>query len=450
MRICDYFEGKKVVQMGLGLLGRGVGDAKFIASCKPGAFIVTDLKNKEELKDSMAELKDLDIELRLGGHDERDFENAEVILKSAGVPLENKYIETAKKSGAKVLMSTALAAKYAQSINMTVIGVTGTRGKSTVTQMIYDALKKYRKDKNIFLGGNVRGVSTLQMSKDFKEGDILVLELDSWQLQGFGDLKMSPNIAVFTNLYPDHMNYYPDMETYFADKANIFKYQELARGDLLVVSDEIYGKVLSANPSLEPFEASRIPQEWKLKVKGLHNRANAALALEVLSQMGLSMEEIKDALENFSGVEGRLQYLKGASEKLGFRIYNDNNATSPEATIAAIDALASANSQLILIAGGKDKGLDVTELAKKINEKVDKLFLLSNTGTEILKKKLDVDFEEFENLEEAVCAALATARKGDALLFSPAFASFSHEFKNEYERGDRFQEIINDEIGNKK
>ncbi len=450
MRICDYFEGKKVVQMGLGLLGRGVGDAKFIASCKPKAFIVTDLKNEEELKDSVAELEGLDIELKLAGHNERDFENAEVILKSAGVPLKNKYIETAKKSGAQILMSTALAVKYAQSINMTVIGVTGTRGKSTVTQMIYDALKKYRKDKNVFLGGNVRGVSTLQMSKDFKKGDILVLELDSWQLQGFGDLKISPNIAVFSNLYPDHMNYYPDMETYFADKANIFKYQDLARGDLLVVSDEIYDKVLSSNPPLEPFEASRIPQEWNLKVKGLHNRANAALALESLSQMGLSMEEIKDALENFSGVEGRLQYLKEASEKLGFKIYNDNNATSPEATIAAIEALKDSDSRLLLIAGGKDKGLDLTELAKKINEKVDKLFLLSNTGTEVLKEGLNIDFEEFEDLEAALRAALAAARKGDTILFSPAFASFSHEFKNEYERGDRFQEIINDEVGYKK
>ncbi len=456
MDIESNFKNKKVLQMGLGLLGRAVGDAEFIAkNCHPKEFIVTDLKKEGELKSSLERLKDLDIKFKLGAHDEQDFENAEVVLKAAGIPLNSPFIEKAKKAGAQILMSTAISAKYAQDLGVQVVGVTGTRGKSTITHMIYHALKMHIKDKQIFLGGNERGVSTLALTPEFKEGDILVLELDSWQLQGFSDLKISPNIAIFSNLYPDHLNYYPDMQSYFNDKANIFKYQKLERGDLLIVGEQL---PMEVQPPRERrfnlhelhdapvvfFVASRLPEEWRLQIPGEHNRYNASLALEALSQLGLSIPQIKEALESFEGVEGRLQYLKDISEKLGVQIYNDNNSTTPKATEVALDTLAKdkKNSKLILIAGGADKGLPLEGLAKKINENVDKLFLLKNTGTEKLKKLLQIEFEEFDSLKDATRRALRAARKGDILLFSPAFASFSHEFKNEYERDDAFNEII--------
>ena len=440
----EYFKDKKVLQMGLGLLGRGVGDARFVAKSQPKSFTVTDLKSAEDLESSLEELKDFNINFVLGEHNLQDFKDADVVLKSAGVPLESEYIKAARDAGAQVLMSAAVATKYAQDLGMTTIGVTGTRGKSTTAQMIYDALKKYRKDANVFLGGNIKGVSTLEMSEQFKEGDILVLELDSWQLQGFGDLKISPNVAVFTNFYPDHQNYYGSMEKYFSDKANIFKYQSWDRADLLVVSDEIYDLISAQNPPVEPMEASRIPEEWSLKVPGTHMRANAALALEVLSQMGLSMPEIKEALEDFSGVPGRLEYLKEYSEGFGFDIYNDNNATSPEATVAAIDALSQNKKEgqrLILIVGGSDKGLDLEKLSEAINEKVDKVFLYDGTGSQKLEKMLN-EYEKSDSFSEIVTKALKEAKKGDILLFSPAFASFGKEFKNEYDREERFLETL--------
>ncbi len=446
--------------MGLGLLGRAVGDAEFIAkNCKPKSFTITDLKGEKELESSLKRLEGFDIKFKLGGHDDEDFENAEVVLKSAGIPLNSPFIKKAKDSGAQILMSTAIAAKYAQELGMTVVGITGTRGKSTITHMIYFALKKFVSDKQVFLGGNERGVSTLALTPEFKKGDILVLELDSWQLQGFGDLQISPNIAIFSNFYPDHLNYYPDMQSYFNDKANIFKYQKLERGDLLV-----FGEQVMENPTetqaphpwrfnlheideVEPLVASRLPEDWSLSIPGEHNRYNASLALEALSQLGLTLSQIKEALEEFEGVDGRLQYLKGASEKLGIKIYNDNNSTTPTATIAAIDALLQEkdeNKNLILITGGADKSLPLEDLAKKINENIDKLFLIYGSGTEKLKTMLKIDFEEFKNLEDAVRAAKSVASKGDTLLFSPAFASFSHEFKNEYERGDKFISTINE------
>jgi len=226
MSICEYFKDKNVVQMGLGLLGRGVGDARAISKCKPKSFVITDLKSEKDLESSLLALKEAGVEAEfvLREHRESDFKNADVVLKSAGVPLDNKYINIAKENGAQILMSTALATKYAQDLGVITIGITGSRGKSTTTQMIYEALNHKVGGSTsphaprVFLGGNVRGVSTLELAENFKESDILVMELDSWQLQGFGDLQTSPHITVFTNLLPDHLNYYPDMETYFQDK----------------------------------------------------------------------------------------------------------------------------------------------------------------------------------------------------------------------------------------
>jgi len=241
------------------------------------------------------------------------------------------------------------------------------------------------------------------------------------------------------------------MQSYFNDKANIFKYQKLERGDLLIVGEQLLEAIMEVQPPSwrlnlhdDGFVASRLPEEWILEIPGEHNRYNASLALEALSQLGLSIPQIKEALESFEGVEGRLQYLKDISEKLGVQIYNDNNSTTPKATEVALDTLAKdkKDSKLILISGGADKGLPLEDLAKKINENVDKTFLIKNTGTEKLKKLLQIEFEEFDSLKDATRRALRAARKGDILLFSPAFASFSHEFKNEYERDDAFNEII--------
>ncbi len=439
MQICDYFKDKVVVQMGLGLLGRGVGDAEFIAKCAPKKFIVTDLKTEDELKESVDALKDLNIEFIFGEHRVSDFRNADTVLKASGVPLDSEYINEAKRAGADILMSTAILAKYAQDMGVRVVGVTGTRGKSTTVQMIYDGLQKYRKDANVFLGGNVRGVSTLQLADKLKEGDILVLELDSWQLQGFGDLKVSPNIAVFTNFYEDHLNYYKNMDLYFADKANIFKFQSLNKGDLLIVSDEVLDRVSIANPPIEPMAVARIPQEWSLKVPGAHNRENASLALEALSELGLSTEEVKETLENFTGVEGRLEYL---GEFDGVKIFNDNNATSPVATISALKALKD-KGRILLVLGGSDKGLELNDLASCISSIASKVFLLAGSGTDKLKSLLNSYESEYSNLKDLMSSVKKQAQKGDIVLFSPAFASFG-TFANEYERGDEFKRIVKD------
>lgn len=432
----DYFAGKKVTVMGLGLLGRGVGDAAFLAEC--GAeVLVTDLKSEEELKESVDKLSEYSkLEFVLGDHRQQDFENKDFILVAAGVPKDSVYLDYARKAGARLVQSAAL---FLELSGVPMIGVTGTRGKSTVTAMIHHVLSVVTGE-SIIKGGNVRGVSNLQLLKEVKKDSLAVFELDSWQLQGFGWAKISPQIAVFTNFMEDHMNYYHgNMDDYFADKANIFKYQE--ESGMLVTTPEVFERAkslsgVSLGQEVVLADASVLPEDCLLAMPGEHNRLNAALAYEALKATSLEDEEIFNALASFPGVEGRLQYL---GEHGGVKIYNDNNATTAAATIEGLKAVAQ-NKNVILIIGGSDKKLNLESLSSSIEMYVDHLILYSGTGTEKLKEVLpdSVSFEEHDQIKDCVKAALATATSENVILFSPAFASFGHEFKNEYDRNDKF------------
>ena len=192
----DYFRGKKITVMGLGLLGRGLGDVKFLAECDAD-LIVTDLKTEAQLASSLRGLGDFkNITYHLGGHDLADFANRDLILKAAGVPFDSPFIAAARQNGIPIVMSAALFVQLAAPLGVKIIGVTGTRGKSTVTHLIHHILQeglnhsegvvgRTIRPKRIVLGGNVRGVSTLALLKEVKSGDLVVLELDSWHFQGF-------------------------------------------------------------------------------------------------------------------------------------------------------------------------------------------------------------------------------------------------------------------------
>jgi UDP-N-acetylmuramoylalanine--D-glutamate ligase len=427
----SFFKDKRVTILGLGLLGRGVGDVEFLAEC--GAkLVVTDTKSETELRDSVKRVRSRypDVPFHLGGHTEKDFIDTDMVLKAAGVPLDSPEVAAAKKAGVPVYMSTALFAKFAREAGATIVGVTGTRGKSTVTHMINHSL--IRANRRTVLGGNIRGVSTLALLPEVRKGDICVLELDSWQLQGFGDLKISPNVGVFTNLMPDHKNYYgDDMEKYFTDKANIFRFQK--KDDTLIAGLTVSDRIRAAVPYMELPQP--LPPDWKLRVVGEHNRENASLAAEALRALKLSESDIKSGLESFEAVEGRLQFVR---EVNGVKVYNDNNATTPEATIAALRSFGDRHN-IVLIAGGSDKGLDMRELVAEIGKRCKAAYLLSGTGTEKLAKILLAPV--FSSLEEAWSAARSAAAPGDVILFSPAFASFGM-FKNEYDRNDQFLRLV--------
>ncbi|TSC67788.1 MAG: UDP-N-acetylmuramoylalanine--D-glutamate ligase [Parcubacteria group bacterium Gr01-1014_73] len=447
-----FFKGKKITQMGLGLLGRGVGDAVFLVQ-QGVELLVTDLKSKKELAPSLKKLKKYNqpkagrpragnITYCLGGHRLEDFRNQDFILKAAGVPLDSPFIAEARKNGVPIEMDASLFFKLMPK-GVTFIGVTGTRGKTTTAYLIYEMLKASKK--KVFLVGNIKDTATLPILEKVKSSDFVVAELDSWQLQGFGESQISPHISVFTTFLSDHMNYYKgDMILYFKDKANIFKYQK--KGDVLILGDGVVEAARHLGVELPSGAlvacAKDLPKNWKLKIIGEHNRYNAACALAVARVLKIPDEISRKAIENFKGVPGRLEFLR---EIRGIKIYNDTCATTPDATIAALRALNT--KQIILILGGADKGLDMSELIAEIQKYCKVVILLPGTGTDKLisnSKFLisnQVLISNVKNLKEAVKQATKISKRGDIILFSPAFASFGM-FKNEYDRGEQFEKLV--------
>lgn len=433
------FKGKKITVMGLGLLGRAIGDVRYLAE-SGASLIVTDLKTREALAPSLAQLEDLrDIQYVLGGHRLEDFRDRDLIVRSADVKPDSPFLAEARAHGIPVKMSTSL---FAANTPATLVGVTGTRGKSTTTQLIYETLSgAFRNSRErIFIGGNVRGVSTLPLLGQTQAGDIAVLELDSWQLQGFGEERISPHIAVFTTFFPDHQNYYRhDMDAYLADKANIFLHQ--SEKDVLIASEE-------AAPFVQKFPARRstlivpppLDASWTMRLRGRHNRENVALAVEAARQFALSEETIRQVVADFAGVPGRLEKI---AELNGVEYYNDTTATTPDAVCAALEALGG-KKNIILIMGGADKELDMSGMLLLLPRDCKLLVVLPGTGTDTIRlqlSELPVPARFASSMREAVDLASREAAPGDIVLLSPGFASFGL-FQNEFDRGDQFVNTV--------
>lgn len=435
----EQFKGKKITIMGLGLLGRGLGYTKFFAECGAN-LIVTDLKTKSQLATSLKELKKYkNITYRLGEHKLEDFRDRDMIIKSAGVPFDSIYIKEAQKNNIPVEMDVSLFAKLIP--EMIIIGITGTRGKSTVTSFVYQILKQNESflKRKVYIGGNVRGVATLPLLEKAKAGDILVCELDSWQLQGFGDAKISPHVSVFTSFMPDHMNYYKDsMKDYFNDKANIFEYQK--KDDVLIIRPGMK-EFISEKDARGEFIVvnTKNVEKFKSIILGEHQLENLACAIEVAKKFDIPVLKIAKAIKNFKGLEGRLEYVKTIK---GVKIYNDNNATTPEATVVGIEALKE-TGKIILICGGADKKLPLDNFLKAVNEHCKSVIMIPGTGTDKLVSsgKVLVASRCVKDLKEAIKEAKKVSKKGDIILFSPAFASFG-QFNNEYERNDLFMGLV--------
>ena len=465
------FEGKKVTIMGLGLLGGGVETAKFFV--KEGAkVLVTDLKTKEQLKESLNKLEGLNIEYVLGRHREKDFINADLVINNPGVPNNSPYLKIAKKNNVSVETDIGIFFKLCRA---PIIGITGTKGKSTIASLLYLFLK--RKFQNVILAGNI-GISPLACLNKIIQKSLVVLELSSWQLEGLNQIKKSPKIALIANIYPDHLNRYKNLKDYQEAKKIIFKFQK--KNDILVLNfdnpfcREFYPLAksrvyfFSQKPPLPQGSKNRgrtgLPFGWgcflrggeiffgkekkpifalaDLKLTGEHNVSNILAATTIAKLLNVSAKTIQEVLKKFRGVPGRQEYL---GEIRGVKYINDTTATMPEAAIYAINNLKERfpKVNLILIAGGVDKNLSYKGLAKIISKKVDFLILFPGSASNKIKRELKNLPKSFSanSMENAVKKANQLGGTGDIVLLSPAAASFNL-FKNEFDRGRQFKEEV--------
>ncbi|WP_052888784.1 UDP-N-acetylmuramoyl-L-alanine--D-glutamate ligase [Thermogemmatispora carboxidivorans] len=440
--------GKRVLVMGLGLQGSGVAAARYAA--EQGAIVrVTDRKPAEILAPSIRALEALPIEFILGEHREEDFRWAEIVIRNPGIPRNSPYLQIARAHGAQIEMELAL---FMLACPGRTIGVTGTRGKTTTTTLIYEILRAAGKP--VVIGGNVAGVETLSLLPQVTPETLVVLEMSSWQLEGFEQHHLSPSVAVMTNLYPDHLDTYASMEEYGAAKANIFRHQrptdlavfnydnpwtrrfgEEAPGRTWFASLERGGSFSRGSNELLPFTFRATP------LPGRHNLENVLLATTVARLLEIPDEIIASAVRQFRGVEHRLQEVAIID---GVRYINDTTSTTP---VAGRMALTAFSEPLILIAGGNSKHLPLEDWPAQIVARCRAVFLLQGSGTEELLPALRAEVARqgrpdpvqgiFDRFEEALAAAVASARPGDVVLLSPGFTSFGM-FQNEFERGRRF------------
>lgn len=417
--------------MGLGLQGRGIGDARMF--CEAGASVTaTDLRTEEQLQPAMERLKGFNIRYVLGGHDEADFRSGDLVLRNPDVPSSSPFLKIAMEAGIPVKMDSSLFAHYCP---LPIVGITGTRGKTTTTMMIYEILKKLY-PRSVFLAGNIPGRATLELLREVQEG-IVVLELSSWELAGWNDEKVSPHVAVFTNLYEDHLNRYKSMEDYWEDKLFILRHQK--KTDWAVLNRDNPWTKKSATETkakIRWFSKNDLPMDLFLTVPGEHNRANAAAALAAISAIGVDKNKALKILTEFKGVPSRLETIATID---GVEYINDTTSTTPAAGIAALNAM---KKPIILIAGGSSKKLDLKPFSEEIVKKVKHIVFLKGEGTDEILRLLGRDDEMvFDDFRQAIETARRLAKPGEVVLLSPGCASFSM-FKNEFDRGSQFNRIV--------
>jgi UDP-N-acetylmuramoylalanine--D-glutamate ligase len=443
-----YFKGKDVTVMGIGLLGDGIRDIKILAESKAN-IIVTDQNDEKKLKKSLRPLKRFkNIEYRLGKHSVLDFRSRDMILKGPKASLKNKYIEEARKENTPIHMSFGLVLDILrkEKIKTTIIGVTGTKGKSTTTSLIELILKNA--GLSYHLGGNIRGVDNLPLLKKIKDNDILLVELDSWQLQGLHTVGLSPDIAVFTNFFADHQDYYEhSMKDYFYDKSAIFKYQRRGK-DHIVLSQNVIDAMANYYPKRIPSKKhlaqfSDLPKSWEYQIFGRHNEQNLALAFHVGKLLEIPATTLKKSLAEFKSISGRFQLV--ADKKDAF-FFNDSSSTTPKSSILALEALVDRypSRQIFLLAGGADKSSDYHDFAIAIEQYTTYAYLFSGTATDKIK---DAFSETFENFTETISMnsamrMISKQLKDDSIVILSPGASAQGVFKNESDRSDQFVRLV--------
>lgn len=441
----EEIKNKKIAFLGLGIENLAL--INYLIKLG-GKFDISifDGRDKEELGDRFDDLnqyKFIKWHLEKNVHD--NLNDFDILFRSAGWPIFDSKIQEAIERG--VILSSALKLFFDLSPSKNIIGVTGTKGKGTTSGLIVQILKVAHK--KVFWGGNI-GIPVFEFFDKLQSDDFIVLELSSFQLE---DMEQSPHISVITNFSPEHLspadpknpNYHKSLEDYCEAKLNIFKFQK--KDDFAILNREFLsssgekgrGKLDLGRGEKIYFQKSDLVSN----LFGEYNKENIGAAVEVAKILNIKEAIIKKGIKKFKALPHRMEFV---GEVRGSKCYDNSFATTPEATIAD---LKSFEGQVILLAGGADKGSDFKELAKAIKKKVKFVVLFKGVGSDRIYKELqEAGYPEDKikfvpNMKDAVSFTFKHVNLGEVILLSPACASFGI-FKNYKERGDLFQkEILN-------
>ena len=450
----NWLKNKKVAIIGLGVSNSPLIDYMYKMNAN-----ITVFNNKTEDKIDKSILQKIEqykIEKHFGENYLSNLKDFDIIFKSPSVRPDLPEIQEEVKKGAKLTSEIELVIELSP---CKTIAVTGSDGKTTTTSLIYEILKnKYK----CFLGGNI-GIPLFTKIQEIKPEDIVVLELSSFQLM---TMKKSPDIAVVTNITPNHLDIHKSYQEYIEAKTNIFKNQNEDNKLVLNYDNEITREFSKQAPGKVVFFSSKEKLEngviyddgtvkivedglrrhvLKLKdtkLRGKHNAENICAAIAATNGLVDIETQIK-AITNFEGVAHRIEFVR---EINGSKWYNDSIASSPTRTIAGLNSF---EEEIILIAGGYDKHLDYEPIAEPILNKVKTLILMGQTAEKIfgvVKQKKEeqnkqINIYKEKTLEEAIEKAKENAKPNQVVLFSPASASFDM-FKNFEERGNKFKELV--------
>ena len=436
---CRNLAGRRVTVVGLGRFGGGIGVTRWLAA--QGARVtVSDKASAESLAESVAALGGADVTLHLGGHDERDATEADLLVVSPAVPKDSPLLAAARAAG--VPMTTEINL-FLQRCPADIVGITGSVGKSTTTAMIGEILaRKF----TTHVGGNI-GQSLLEDLPDIARDHVVVLELSSFQLEDLPQVGVSPRVAVVTNLLPNHLDRHGTMNAYGEAKKNIFRFQ--SPSDVLILNADcpVTSRWASeARGRVEFFRAEpgAIAEPFDLKLPGAHNQANAQAAWTAARQLGVDRAAAADALREFAGLPHRLQFV---AQIASVRYYNDSKCTTPEGAIVALRAFEPRRS--IILVGGYDKHVSFDALGAELADRAKAVVALGATREQIVeaveaRRAGDAPrVVRAEDFAAAVALARGLAEPGDAVLLSPACASYDM-FTNYEQRGETFVKLVRD------
>ncbi|MBC2582600.1 UDP-N-acetylmuramoyl-L-alanine--D-glutamate ligase [Clostridium sp. DJ247] len=446
----DFINGKKTAVVGIGISNKPLISFLLDLGAQVSAF---DKKSEADLGETAQELKERGVELILGDDYLDRLKGFEVIFKTPSMRIDSPALVRAKDAGAYITSEMEEFVRYCPA---KIYGITGSDGKTTTTMLVYNMLKEagYK----TWVGGNI-GTPLFTLIEKISECDKIVLELSSFQLM---TMNVSPEVAVITNLSPNHLDMHKDMEEYVNSKKNIYYFQNSNDVTILnkdnaitdTMDKEVKGNILkfSIKEKLKDgayfqddklyIHGTEICSLKEIQLKGMHNVENLLAAFCAVSE-DVDTKCMRKVAITFTGVEHRCEFVR---EIDGVKYYNDSIASSPTRTLAGLKAF---EKPVILIAGGYDKKIPFEPLAEEGYSKIKTLILIGSTKYKIkeafdkLTDKIDVHLPVIleETLESAVCKAREIAKDGDIVTLSPACASFDM-FPNFEARGDKFKDIV--------